>query len=106
MSTPNLTDASQATVDLLRQYDCPHLQQAATDLQAAIVADLMQNGTPFRGWAGGRPPIPEHSRSEVVRLLRSGMTRQATAEKTGVSLATVNRIAAAKGIRGRGKASP
>jgi hypothetical protein len=97
MTTPNLTDTAQSTVDLLRQYDCPHLQQAATDLQAAIVAELRQAGTviaPGPWKARGRPkmdyqPIVDAIEANWSLPPSQMLTQEQLAAELGVSVKTL-----------------
>lgn len=94
MTTPNLTDAAQTTVDLLRQYDCPHLQQAATDLQAAIAAasacscgDVAIDFTlpEFTPWkTRGRPAM---DREWIVKAIRANGQLPASERQTQAELA-------------------
>jgi len=87
MTTPNLTDTAQSTVDLLRQYDCPHLQQAATDLQAAIVADMMTHGTviaPGPWKTRGRPKIDHQP---IVSAIEANWSLPPSQMKTQAGLA-------------------
>jgi hypothetical protein len=85
----SLTDTAQSTVDLLRQYDCPHLQQAATDLQAAIVADLMTGETviaPGPWKSRGAPPL---DRGPIIAAIRENAAKPPAERRTQAELAAV-----------------
>lgn len=97
MTQPSLIDTAQATVDLLRQYGCPHLLQAATDLQAAIVAELTQAGdviAPSPWKARGRPAV---DREPIVAAIEANwslppsqsLTQEQLAAELGVSVKTL-----------------
>lgn len=108
---PSLIDSATAIIELLDQYDCDSdLAAAKSRLNAAVVAEIVTQGTHVTIPRGGRPPvIGEVLRVEVLQRLRYGQTYAEIAATTGISQPTVMRIAKANGItrpRGRRKASP
>lgn len=106
---PSLIDSATALIELLDQYDCDqHLAAAKSQLNAAVVAELLTYGTHVTIPRGGRPPtIDDLRRSEAVDRLRQGWTYAQIAFVLGISEGEVCKIAKRAGIvrpRGRRKA--
>ena len=95
-----LIDAATAIVELLDQYDCDaDLSAAKSQLNAAVVAELMQAGTHVTIPRGGRPGHDAATRERVMRLVNEGLTYPQIEEQTGIGIATVKRWAKDAGVK-------